>query len=107
MQPPVKLFKGGEEKQKYKEKIMKKFFGLALAGIMAASTVAFAVPAYGVSADEAAATVIKPFALYEFQDASKPGKDTSGNGYDLVAKTRFGGKIYRQRRHTLRARRSR
>lgn len=66
---------------------MKKFFGLALAGIMAASTVAFAAPAYGVSADEAAATVIKPFALYEFQDASKPGKDTSGNGYDLVAKT--------------------
>ena len=55
MQPPVKLFKGGEEKQKYKEKIMKKFFGLALAGIMAASTVAFAAPAYGVSADEAAA----------------------------------------------------
>lgn len=68
---------------------MKKFFGLALAGIVAAGAVGLTVPANKANADEAA-SVIKPFALYEFNDAANPGKDTSGNGYDLVKKTMGG-----------------
>lgn len=65
---------------------MKKLFGLGLAAILLAGSLSFA-PA-GVKADEAtSATVINPLALYEFQDATNPGKDSSGNGYDLKAKT--------------------
>lgn len=67
---------------------MRKFLGLGIAAIMLAGSLSVAAPFTGAKADEAtASTEIKPFALYEFQDESNPGKDTSGNGYDLVAKT--------------------
>lgn len=67
---------------------MRKILGLGIAALMLAGSLSVAAPFTGAKADEAAAsTEIKPFALYEFQDESNPGKDTSGNGYDLVAKT--------------------
>lgn len=64
---------------------MKKLFGLGLAALVLAGSLSFAP--LGVKADGAEATVINPLALYEFQDATNPGKDSSGNGYDLKSKT--------------------
>lgn len=67
---------------------MRKILGLGIAALMLAGSLSVAAPFTGAKADETATSnVIKPFALYEFQDATNPGKDTSGNGFDLVAKT--------------------
>ena len=36
-----------------------------------------------VSATAETEDIIQPMALYEFEDETKPGQDTSGNGFDL------------------------
>ena len=43
--------------------------------------VVLSMPANTANADNS--TTIKPFALYEFEDETNIGKDTSGNGFDL------------------------
>ena len=51
-----------------------------------------------VSATAETEDIIQPMALYEFEDETKPGQDTSGNGFDLkvlnTSQRRYGrGKI--------------
>ena len=43
-----------------------------------------AVFTFGGNGVASAATTIKPFALYTFEDSSNLGKDTSGNGFNLT-----------------------
>lgn len=64
---------------------MKRILSLGIVLALAASGMAFAPKAAdAVSADAEDAAVIQPMAMYEFDDAENPGKDTSPNGYDLV-----------------------
>lgn len=60
---------------------MKKLISIGLTLAFAAGSMAFVPAAFSASAEET--KFIKPMAHYEFDDASLPGKDTSGNGFDL------------------------
>lgn len=65
---------------------MKRILSLGIVLALAAGGMAFAPKATeAVSAGAEDAAVIQPMAMYEFDDAENPGKDTSANGYDLVA----------------------
>ena len=50
--------------------------------LMAVASFAF----LGKTEQASAATAIKPFALYTFEDSANLGKDTSGNGLHLTSK---------------------
>ena len=58
------------------EKMKKRIFAFAVAAALIISMVPLAVFAESLPS---------PIALYEFSDDANPGKDTSGNGYDLEA----------------------
>ena len=60
---------------------MKKLIGLGLTLALAAGSLAVVPASFSASAEET--KIIKPMALYEFDDASLPGKDTSGNEFHL------------------------
>ncbi|MBQ9103753.1 MAG: InlB B-repeat-containing protein [Clostridia bacterium] len=57
----------------------------ALTAVFVLCLGAIAVMSFGNTTPVNAATAIKPFALYTFEDASNLGKDTSGNGFHLTA----------------------
>lgn len=57
----------------------------ALTAVFVLCLGAIAVMSFGNTTPVNAATAIKPFALYTFEDSSNLGKDTSGNGFHLTA----------------------
>lgn len=76
-------------KQKMKEKFfsMRKKVIFLLTVVLAVVTGALVfLGSSSLNFAQGASVTIKPFALYEFEDSSNLGKDTSGNGFHLSAK---------------------